>query len=232
MKKRATYATPAQTQRWLKCLQQWAKAHRKTQDDICKMLGFANRSSYWRLADQSVKRVRMKVLRESANTVGLDMDFIMGVYNFKDKFSDARNIFMEFREAYCEYRAKGHVYQASQIVRKAAMFIFETLVPKGLDAKLEVEVRSSGYESARIICLPDGIDLYVISIYGAESCVQFTLTRAMGGTTVQIPVMEGDLDIHAVSAIKRQLSYKKKKATSSKKEIAKFSEHAKKMALR
>jgi hypothetical protein len=48
---------------------------------------------------------------------------------------------------------------------------------------------------------------------------------------MNIPVMEGDLDIHAVSAIKHQVTTGKKKHYKSQKSVAKFTDNAKKYTI-
>jgi hypothetical protein len=57
----------------------------------------------------------------------------------------------------------------------------------------------------------------------------FSLCKKINGMTV--PIMEGDLDIHAVSAIKHQVSTGKKKHYKSQKSIAKFADNAKQFTI-
>lgn len=227
--KLGTFATPAQTQRWIKCLNSWAKANDKTHTDISNMLGYSSRSGWYRLLQGVNRRARLALIRSSTQQLGLDSNFINGVFDFKAKFSEARNIFTDFKESYAQCLGQGNQYQASQIVRKAAMFLYETLVPKDMILGLELTNRKNEYESAKIYCSIDGINMYYITIFGGPICVMFSLCKKINGMTV--PIMEGDLDIHAVSAIKHQVSTGKKKHYKSQKSIAKFEDNAKQFTL-
>lgn len=222
------YATPAQTNRWVKCLRDWAKVNGKTNTQICEMLGFDSRTSWYRIIKGEHKRTRARLIQSTSQQLGLDINFINGVYDFKSKFSEARNIFTEFKDTYTQYMKQGNQYHASQIIRKAAMFLYETLVPKDLMLHLEFENRKNLYESAKITCSPDELNFYKIDIFGGPQCVMFTLSR-MAGSCV-IPMMEGDLDIHAVSAIKHHISVSKKRQTKTQTVVAKFEDNAKKYA--
>ena len=222
------FATPAQTQRWLKCLNSWAKANNKTQTDISNVLGFASRVNLYRLLKGVNKRARLSLIRTSTQQLGLDANFINGIFDFKAKFSEARNIFTDFKELYADCVSKGNQYQASQIVRKAAMFLFETLVPKDLILSLEFINRKNEYETAKILC-GDESNFYEVAVFGGPICVMFTLSKKAG--SMNIPIMEGDLDIHSVSAIKHQVSVGKKKHYKAQKSIAKFTDNAKKFSI-
>lgn len=223
------FATPAQTQRWIKCLNGWAKTNNKTHTDISNLLGFSSRSGWYRLLQGVNKRARLALVRTSTQQLGLDSNFINGVFDFKAKFSEARNIFTDFKETYAQTSSTGNHYQASQIVRKAAMFLFETLVPKDMILSLEFINRNNEYETAKICCSPDEVNFYYISVFGGPLCVMFTLSKKIGN--LDMPIMEGDLDIHAVSAIKHQVSVGKKKHYKSQKSIAKFTDNAKKFTI-
>lgn len=223
------FATPAQTQRWIKCLNSWAKANDKSHTDISNILGFSSRSGWYRLLQGVNKRARLALVRTSTQQLGLDANFINGVFDFKGKFSEARNIFTDFKETYAQCLSKGNQYHASQIMRKAAMFLFETLVPKDMILSLEFINRKNEYETAKICCSPDEVNFYNINIFGGPICVMFTLSKKMG--SLELPIMEGDLDIHAVSAIKHQVSVGKKKYYKSQKSIAKFTDNAKKFTI-
>jgi hypothetical protein len=223
------FATPAQTQRWIKCLISWSKANNKTHTDISNMLGYSSRSGWYRLLQGVNKRARLALIRNSTQQLGLDSNFINGVFDFKAKFSEARNIFTDFKELYAQYLSQGNQYQASQIVRKAAMFLFETLVPKDMLLSLEFVNRKNEYETAKICCSADEINFYEITVFGGPICVMFTLSKKTG--SLSMPVMEGDLDIHAVSAIKHQVSTGKKKYSSTQKSVAKFTDNAKKFTI-
>lgn len=222
------FATPAQTQRWLKCLNSWAKANDKNNTDISNILGFSSRAGWYRLLQGVNKRARLALIQSSTQQLGLDVNFINGVFDFKAKFSEARNIFTDFKELYAQYASKGNQYQASQIVRKAAMFLFETLVPKDMILSLEFINRKNEYETAKIIC-GDEANFYEIAIFGGPICVMFTLSKKVG--SMNIPVMEGDLDIHAVSAIKHQVTTAKKKHYKTQKSVAKFADNAKQFTI-
>jgi hypothetical protein len=222
------FATPAQTQRWLKCLNSWAKANNKTQTDITKVLGFSSRSGWYRLLQGVNKRARLDLVRSSTQQLGLDSHFINGIFDFKAKFSEARNIFTDFKELYANCISIGNQYQASQIVRKAAMFLFETLVPKDMILSLEFVNRKNEYETAKILC-GDETNFYEVDVFGGPLCVMFTLSKKAG--SMNIPVMEGALDIHAVSAIKHQVSVGKKKYYKSQKSIDKFADNAKEFTI-
>jgi hypothetical protein len=222
------FSTPAQTQRWIKCLNSWAKANNKTHTDISNMLGYSSRSGWYRLLQGVNKRARLALIRSSTQQLGLDANFINGIFDFKAKFSEARNIFTDFKESYAQCLGQGNQYQASQIVRKAAMFLFETLVPKDMILSLEFVNRKNEYETAKILC-GDENNFYEIDIFGGPLCVMFTLSKKVG--SMNIPVMEGDLDIHAVSAIKHQVTTGKKKHYKSQKSIAKFTDNAKKYTI-
>lgn len=226
--KLGAFSTPAQTQRWIKCLNSWAKANNKTHTDISNMLGYSSRSGWYRLLQGVNKRARLALIRSSTQQLGLDANFINGIFDFKAKFSEARNIFTDFKESYAQCLGQGNQYQASQIVRKAAMFLFETLVPKDMILSLEFVNRKNEYETAKILC-GDENNFYEIDIFGGSLCVMFTLSRKTG--SMNIPVMEGDLDIHAVSAIKHQVATGKKKYYKSQKSIAKFTDNAKKYTI-
>ncbi len=223
------FATPAQTQRWLKCVNSWAKANNKNQTDISNTLGFSSRSAWYRLLQGINKRARLTLVRSSTQQLCLDANFINGIYDFKAKFSEARNIFTDFKELYANCISNGNQYQASQIVRKAAMFLFETLVPKDMILSLEFINRKNEYETAKICCSSDESIFYDIVIFGGRMCVMFTLSKQLGNMSV--PIMEGDLDIHAVSAIKHQVSVGKKKYYKSQKSIDKFADNAKKFTI-
>lgn len=171
----------------------------------------------------------MALVRTSTQQLGLDSNFINGVFDFKAKFSEARNIFTDFKETYAQCLGRGNQYQASQIVRKAAMFLFETLVPKDMLLTLEFINRKNEYETAKICCSMDEVNFYDITIFGGPLCVMFTLSKKMAN--MDLPIMEGDLDIHAVSAIKHQVSVGKKKYYKSQKSVAKFTDNAKKFAI-
>lgn len=225
--KASKFATPAQTRRWLKCITEWAKANNKSQDYLREFIGYANRSSWNRLKDGLVRRVKMEVVSRTVQDAGLDYNFINGLYDFKHKFSEVRNIFDDFKETYPLLVRQGHMYQASQIVRKAALFVFETLVPKDMLLSLAIDNRYNEYESAKIFCSIDSVESFCISIYGGPKRVQFTMHKKIG--SVDIPVMEGDLDIHAVSAIKGQFAHRKKTQHTGKRSVAKFDAHAKKI---
>jgi hypothetical protein len=227
--KLGAFATPAQTQRWIKCLNSWAKANDKSHTDISNMLGFSSRSGWYRLLQGVNRRARLALIRSSTQQLGLDSNFINGVFDFKAKFSEARNIFTDFKESYAQCLGQGNQYQASQIVRKAAMFLYETLVPKDMILGLELTNRKNEYESAKIYCSLDETNLYYITIFGGPICVMFSLCKKINGMTV--PIMEGDLDIHAVSAIKHQVSTGKKKHYKSQKSIAKFADNAKQFTI-
>jgi len=222
------FSTPAQTQRWIKCLNSWAKANNKTHTDISNMLGYSSRSGWYRLLQGVNKRARLALIRSSTQQLGLDANFINGIFDFKAKFSEARNIFTDFKESYAQCLGQGNQYQASQIVRKAAMFLFETLVPKDMILSLEFVNRKNEYETAKILC-GDENNFYEIDVFGGHLCVMFTLSKKVG--SMNIPVMEGDLDIHAVSAIKHQVTTGKKKHYKSQKSIAKFTDNAKKYTI-
>jgi hypothetical protein len=222
------FSTPAQTQRWIKCLNSWAKANNKTHTDISNTLGYSSRSAWYRLLQGVNKRARLALIRSSTQQLGLDANFINGIFDFKAKFSEARNIFTDFKESYAQCLGQGNQYQASQIVRKAAMFLFETLVPKDMILSLEFVNRKNEYETAKILC-GDENNFYEIDIFGGPLCVMFTLSKKVG--SMNIPVMEGDLDIHAVSAIKHQVTTGKKKHYKSQKSIAKFTDNAKKYTI-
>jgi len=226
--KLGAFSTPAQTQRWIKCLNSWAKANNKTHTDISNMLGYSSRSGWYRLLQGVNKRARLALIRSSTQQLGLDANFINGIFDFKAKFSEARNIFTDFKESYAQCLGQGNQYQASQIVRKAAMFLFETLVPKDMILSLEFVNRKNEYETAKILC-GDENNFYEIDIFGGPLCVMFTLSKKVG--SMNIPVMEGDLDIHAVSAIKHQVTTGKKKHYKSQKSIAKFTDNAKKYTI-
>jgi len=226
--KLGAFATPAQTQRWIKCLNSWAKANNKTHTDISNTLGYSSRSAWYRLMQGVNKRARLALIRSSTQQLGLDANFINGIFDFKAKFSEARNIFTDFKESYAQCLGQGNQYQASQIVRKAAMFLFETLVPKDMILSLEFVNRKNEYETAKIVC-GDENNFYEIDIFGGPLCVMFTLSKKVG--SMNIPVMEGDLDIHAVSAIKHQVTTGKKKHYKSQKSIAKFTDNAKKYTI-
>jgi hypothetical protein len=193
------------------------------------MLGYSSRSGWYRLLQGVNKRARLALIRSSTQQLGLDSNFINGIYDFKAKFSEARNIFTDFKELYAQYRSQGNQYQASQIVRKAAMFVYETLVPKDMLLNLEFTNRQNQYETTKITCSPDEVNFYDIVVFGGPICVMFTLSKKVG--SADMPIMEGDLDIHAVSAIKHQVSVGKKKHYKSQKSIAKFEDNAKKFAI-
>ncbi len=221
-------ATPAQTQRWTKSVNDWAKAHRKSQAELCDIVGYSNRSSWYRLMRGKCQRARLQLIRDSSQKLNLDVHYINGIFNFKSKFSEARNSFTDFKEVYAECVSKGQAYMASQIVRKAALFVFETLVPKNITLHLELVNRQNVCEYAKIHCSPDDITCFVINIYGGQQCVMFNIFKKVG--SMEIPTMEGDLDIHAVSAIKNQINIFKRKEVSQKKYIAKFEDNAKKFS--
>lgn len=230
LQKLGPFATLAQTQRWIKCLNNWAKANNKTHTDISNVLGFSSRSGWYRLLQGVTKRARLSLIRTSTQQLGLDSKFIDGVFDFKSKFSEARNIFNEFKETYAQCVSQGNQYQASQIVRKAAMFLFETLVPKDTVLSLEFINRKNEYETAKIYCIPDEVTCYSISVFGGPICVMFTFSKKLSDS-LEIPIMEGDLDIHAVSAIKHQVSVGKKIRYKSQKSIDKFTDNAKKFTI-
>lgn len=222
------YATAAQTKRWVKCLNEWANARGVNSDDLCEMLGFAHRSSWQRLMTGDIRRVKMDVMVKSIQECALNNAYIHGIYDYKSCFSEARNIFMDFRDVYASFASKGQFYQASQIIRKAAVFIFESLVPKDIFINLHMENRRNEYESAKLICSVDETEFFTINIFGDRRCVRFTMSKKVG--SAEVPVMEGDLDIHAVAAIKNQLSNRKKLAIEYKKTVDRFSENAKQMS--
>jgi len=226
--KLGTIATPAQTKRWVTCLTQWAKVNNKTHADIAEIIGFSA-SSWYRLIRGINKRTRLSYITSSTRQLGLDADYINGIFDFKNRFSEYKNIFTDFKELYAQYSRQGNNYQASQIVRKAAVFIYETLVPKDMILSLSLVNRNNEYETAEIHCSSNEIDFYVITIYGGAACVMFTLSKKMG--SFNMPIMEGDLDTHAVSAIKHQVSVGKKKYYKSQKSVAKFTDNAKKFAI-
>lgn len=221
------FASPIQTKRWLKCITDWAKIKNKTQTDVCNLIGFSNRSSLHRLSSGAIKRVKMEVIERTAKEAGLDINYINGLFDFKSKFSEARNIFSEFKETYYELYTEGNLYAASQIVRKAALFIFETLLPKDLHIALTLENKHGLYDKAQILCCPDNVQYFVVNLHGGQKCVQFTLSKRVNG--LDLPIMEGDLDIHAVSSIKKYFNDNKKKSIKSKNAVDKFDTHAKKL---
>lgn len=171
------------------------------------------------------KRARLSVIRDTTLRLGLDANFINGIFNFKSRFSEARNSFTDFKEVYSQCLSKGQHYMASQIVRKAALFVFETLVPKDIIISLELVNRNNECDSAKVMCSPDNITFFVINIFGGSQCVMFSMLKRMG--SMEIPIMEGDLDIHAVSSIKSQISMYKKKEIKLRKDVAKFEDNAK-----
>lgn len=228
-KKEPIFATPAQTQRWVKCVNNWAKANKKTQDDICEALGFAWRSCWNSYSNGARKRVRLNIMRESIKAMGLDSNFINGVYDFKSKFTETRNIFTDFKEEYFEYISKGNQYQAGQIVRKAAMFVFETLVPRDIIIKLEIINKRNLVEMCRISCTYNEVEYFFINVFGGPKCVMFTMSRRFNN--VDIPIFEGDLDISAVSSIKHQIVVRRKKEQITTSRLAKFEDNAKKFTI-
>jgi hypothetical protein len=221
------FASPIQTKRWIKCLNDWAQLKNKSQGDVLRLVGYANRSSWYRLRDGAAKRVRLDVIERTVKEADLDLNYINGLFDFKSKFSEVRNIFNDFRDAYYDLISQGHRYQASQIVRKAALFLYESLVPKDMMLRLELVNRCNEYDTASLICSVDEIEFFIINIFGGTQCVQFNMSKKVG--SADIPIMEGDLDIHAVSSIKSQFSHKKTAATKNKIKIDKFNAHAKKM---
>jgi hypothetical protein len=174
-----------------------------------------------------IKRVKMDVLERSVKEAGLDMNYINGLYDFRSKFSEVRNIFAEFKDTYYEACTSGNLYQAAQIVRKAALFMFETLVPKDLNITLHVENNKNLYDKAELLCSPDDIQTFVIRLYGGSQCVQFVFSRRVNG--LDLPLIEGDLDSHAISTIKKYLSNNRKKVIKNKNAVAKFDDNAKKL---
>ncbi|MEN6624147.1 MAG: hypothetical protein ABFD50_21695 [Smithella sp.] len=228
-KKKQIYASPAQTQRWIKCLLAWAKANNKTYNELTTMLGFKSRITIYRLAEGKRARTRISLIQSSIKEFGLDANYIYGVYDFKSKFSEARNIFTEFKELYAEYKSQGNFYQSSQIVRKAAMFVFETLVPKDILLHLEFTNRKNEYESASVTCSSDDKNFFRINIFGGPHCVMFTMSKLQGN--MELPIMEGDLDIHALSSIRLQVTAALKGRRKVKKEAAQFEDNAKKFAI-
>lgn len=222
------FATPAQTQRWIKCILAWAKANDKSNIEIGKYLGFGSKVHWYRLMDGRCKRARLELIESTTKQLGLDANFINGLFDYKSKFSEARNIFNDFKEVYAAYVKKGNAYLASQIVRKAALFVYETLVPKDLFMHLDIINRKNNFESANIICSTDDIEFFKINIYGGPQCVMFTMSKKVGN--VEIPIMEGDLDIHALSAIRMQVAARQQKFVRGKKSIEKFEDNAKKFA--
>lgn len=228
MKKyQSKFATPLQTRRWVKCLEEWAKNKGKSGTDICEVLGYANKSSWSRIRDGTCSKVRIETLQQGISKCGLNSAYINGYLDYKSKFSEARNIFVDFKTTYADYMARGQYFHAAQIVRKAAMFIYETLVPKDMLLYLSLENRLNTYESAKVIASIDGNTFYTVSVFGDTHCIKFTMSKKLGSS--DIPVMEGDLDVHAVSAIKRVFAHTKNIATSSKRSIAKFTENANKL---
>jgi hypothetical protein len=102
------------------------------------------------------------------------------------------------------------------------------LVPKDMILSLEFVNRKNEYETANIVC-GDEANFYEINVFGGPLCVMFTLSKKVG--SMNIPVMEGDLDIHAVSAIKHQISTVKKKHYKTQKSVATFTDNAKKFTI-
>jgi predicted XRE-type DNA-binding protein len=221
-------ASPSQTQRWLKCILNWAKTNRVSHTELCDTLGFASRTSLSKLMNGKIKRARIKMIHESAQQFGLDINFINGIFDYKSKFSEVRNIFYEFKEAYANCINQGQLYQAAQIVRKAANFVYEALVPKDIIINLELTNRKNEVETAVITCSADELEFFRINVYGGNFSVMFNMTKIIG--SMEIGVMEGDLDAHAVSAIRHKLSANKKRYRRNKKEIDKFEDNAKRFA--
>jgi hypothetical protein len=229
-KSNRVYATPAETRRWIKCLDAWAKLKNKSQDDICDLLGFSHRSSWFRLKNGEIKRIKLSILNHSAEVADLDTNFIKGFLDLRRKFAETKNVFDDFKYTYREYINNGNKYQASQIIRKAALFMFEVLVPRDIVLRLELENKFNVHETARIHVSVDDKDYFVINIYGGNVCVQYNLARV--ASEGLIPVMEGDLDMHAVRSIKNQFVRRDKQREIEKKVVVKFSTNAKKMAER
>lgn len=224
-KNQGKFATPPQTRRWVKCLEDWAKRKGKSGADICEVLGYANKSSWSRLRDGTCSKVRIDTLQLGIAKCGLNTSYINGYLDYKNKFTEARNIFTDFKQTYATYIVRGQYFHAAQIVRKAAMFIYETLVPKDMALlHLSLENRLNNYESAKVTASVDGNTCYTVSVFGDSHCIKFTMVKKLGSSDV--PVMEGDLDVHAVSAIKRVFVHTKKTAASSKRSIAKFTDNA------
>ena len=212
-KRESAFATPTQTKKWIKCVNSWAQANNKSPADICALLGFANRSSWHRLLHGTVKRVKLSVLMMTVKTAGLDLDYINGIYNYKYKFSESRNIFSDFKASYRAHITAGHYYSAAQIIRKAAIFIFETLIPNDLQLTLTMENASNLYEAACVRCDFDNVS-YTIGVFGDQLCVKFrmskkTLNKGIA-SNVDIPIMEGDLDMHGSTAIKKVIMRERK----------------------
>lgn len=221
------FASPVKTKRWIKCLNDWAQAKNKTQGELAELLGYSNRSSWYRLRDGTAKRAKLEIIARTVKEAELDANYINGIFDFKSKFSEAKNIFTDFRDTYYELITKGNVYQASQIIRKAALFLYESLVPRDMLLTLELINRYNEYDSAKLICGVDELECFVINIFGGSKCVQFNMSKKVG--SCDIPIMEGDLDLHAVSSIKSQFAHKKTAATKNKIKIDKFNSHAKKI---
>lgn len=228
MSARAKFASPQQTKRWLRCINAWAKANDKSQDDMAQILDFSCRSSWCRLKTGQVKRVNLETLKRTTADLGLDINYINGVFNYKNKFSEYKNVFSEFKQTYAAYASAGQQYHASQLVRKAALFLYEALVPKDLYLKLNFDNKKNEFESIKLFCSADEIEIFVIDIYGGSSCIRFSLSRNIG--SMLLPIMEGDFDAHAVASIKLQLSHKKKIQKTTKKNIDKFELNAKKLS--
>lgn len=222
------YASGPQTRRWVYCVKEWAKARGKNTLEVANMLGYKCTTQWYLLRDGTVKRVKLDILQKSAAAAGLDINYINGIYSTKTKYIDASNVFTDMRDMYAECMAKGNRYQAAQIVRKSAMFVFETLVPKDMNLVLMLETKGSEYESAKITCSIGDVDSYVIVFFGDVNNIKYMLQKKAG--SAYVPVMEGDLDIHAVSAIKKHFSYRYNKPMADKKQQEKFAENARKMA--
>lgn len=204
------------------------QAHNISSDDLIAKLDFKHRSSWSRLVNGEVVAVRQDVMQRTIKEMELNADFINGIYNYKSKLSEVRNIFSDFRKLYSAHKAKGQIYQCSQIIRKAAVFIFESLVPLDLNIYLEMVNKNNNYELSKITCGVEDGDTFVITVFGDKLCVRFSMSKKVG--SMDIPVMEGDLDTHALSAIRRHFQAKKRSEAFHKETKAKFASNAKKLS--
>lgn len=227
MREKAKFATPQQTKRWIRCVLAWAKSNGKKQEDLKDILNFSCRSSWCRLVSGQVKRVRLDTFRKTIADLNLDIHYINGVFNYKNKFSDFKNVFQEFKDLYAAYVSMGQLHHAAQLVRKATLFLYESLVPKNLVMKLQISNNQNEFETNRITCGIGDMDQYLIDLIGGPKCIQFTFSKIKG--TLMLPIMEGEFDVHTVAAIKLQLSNKRNKVKLSKKSIDKFDQNAKQL---
>lgn len=220
------YASVAQTKRWVKCMKVWAVKHNKnTSRKLHSIFNFPSDQYWYWISSGTIKKVRQDIMLRTIDYCKLDVNYINGISDHRKRPKDIVNIFEEFSSIYLYNMDNNLLYQASQIVRKAALFLYETLVPKDFVLTLNIHNHKNTFEKIEIDIAPVDTQVFSILVFGGVESVQFCLRKRLGSS--YIPIIEGDLNASAVSTIKSYILERTQSEAKSKETLVKFDTNAK-----